>query len=52
MFFKKRLFFKKKKEAHQEPESPTQMPLGNRERSLLSESIHIEEELVPAFVRS
>lgn len=50
MFFKKRLFFKKK-ESHQEPASPTQMPLGSRERSLLAESIHIEEELVPAFVR-
>ncbi|MDD2915754.1 MAG: HlyD family type I secretion periplasmic adaptor subunit [Gallionella sp.] len=25
--------------------------MGSRERSLLSESIHIEEELVPAFVR-
>jgi len=50
MFFKKRLFFKKE-EAHQEHASPTQTPLGSRERSLLAESIHIEEELVPAFVR-
>ncbi|MDP4029585.1 MAG: HlyD family type I secretion periplasmic adaptor subunit [Gallionella sp.] len=50
MFFKKRLFFKKK-EAHQKPESPIQPPLGSRERSLLAESVHIEEELVPAFVR-
>ena len=50
MFFKKRLFFKKK-EVHQEPDSPTQPPLGSRERSLLAESVHIEEELVPAFVR-
>ena len=51
MFFKNRLFFKKKKEAQREPESSVQTPLGNRERSLLAESVHIEEELVPAFVR-
>ena len=50
MFFKKRLIFKKKK-SFPEQESPGQTPLGSRERSLLSESIHIEEELVPAFVR-
>lgn len=41
----------KKKIPHQESESPIQTPLGSRERSLLSESIHIEEELIPAFVR-
>jgi HlyD family type I secretion membrane fusion protein len=29
----------------------TQMSLGSRERYLLSETIHIEEELIPAFVR-
>jgi len=50
MFFKKRLFFKKK-DKPQELESLSQTPLGSRERSLLSESVHIEEELVPAFVR-
>lgn len=43
--------FSKKKETHKEPEFTAQPPLGSRERSLLSESIHIEEELVPAFVR-
>lgn len=49
MFFKKR---PKKQEIDLENgESPFKPPLGARERSLLSESIHIEEELVPAFVR-
>jgi HlyD family type I secretion membrane fusion protein len=28
-----------------------QAPLGSRERRLLSDSIHVEEELIPAFVR-
>lgn len=50
MFFKNRLLFKKKEVPH-EPEPTGQIPMGSRERSLLSESIHIEEELVPAFVR-
>lgn len=50
MFFKNRLLFKKKEVPH-EPEPTDQIPMGSRERSLLSESIHIEEELVPAFVR-
>jgi HlyD family type I secretion membrane fusion protein len=40
-----------KNDMPQESESPLKTPLGRRERSLLSESIHIEEELVPAFVR-
>lgn len=44
------MFFKKKNSS-QEPDVPNKVPLGNRERSLLSESVHIEEELVPAFVR-
>lgn len=44
------MFFKKDKTAEQE-KPPVKTPLGSRERSLLSESIHIEEELVPAFVR-
>lgn len=50
MFLKKLMSFKNK---GRKPESstPLQTPLGSRERSLLSESIHIEEELVPAFVR-
>lgn len=50
MFFKKRLFFKKR-EVSRESAPPHQMHLGNRERSLLAENIHIEEELVPAYVR-
>lgn len=45
------MIFKKKKNVQQQSESPVKTPLGKRERSLLSESIHIEEELVPAFVR-
>ena len=44
------MFFKKKK-LTENSESPIQIPLGSRERRLLSESIHIEEELIPAFVR-
>lgn len=44
------MFFKSKK-THHESKSSAQTPLGNRERSLLSESIHIEEELFPVFVR-
>lgn len=44
------MFFKKK--ANQsEPDASVKTPLGSRERRLLSETIHIEEELVPAFVR-
>ncbi len=45
------MIFKKKKHIPQEPDSSPKSLLGRRERSLLSESIHIEEELVPAFVR-
>ncbi len=45
------MIFNKKKNQQQPPESPHKTQLGRRERSLLSESIHIEEELVPAFVR-
>ena len=45
------MIFNKKKNVPQKSESPVKTPLGKRERSLLSESIHIEEELVPAFVR-
>lgn len=44
------MFFKKKT-THREPETPVKTLLGSRGRSLLSETIHIEEELVPAFVR-
>ncbi len=44
------MFFKSKK-THHESQSLGQTPLGSRERSLLSESIHIEEELFPVFVR-
>lgn len=33
------------------PESSAQQSLGSRERSLLPESIHVEEELIPDFVR-
>jgi len=32
-------------------EAPLQTPLGSRERRLLSDSIHVEEELIPGFVR-
>jgi len=32
-------------------EPSTQQSLGRRERSLLPESIHVEEELIPDFVR-
>lgn len=45
------MIFKKKNSQQQASESPLKTQLGRRERSLLSESIHIEEELVPAFVR-
>lgn len=41
----------KKKAKQSEPDAAVQTPLGSRERRLLSETIHIEEELVPAFVR-
>jgi HlyD family type I secretion membrane fusion protein len=40
-----------KKNVKQKSESTVKTSLGRRERRLLSESIHIEEELVPAFVR-
>ncbi|MFZ3017897.1 MAG: HlyD family type I secretion periplasmic adaptor subunit [Gallionella sp.] len=33
------------------PESSVQQSLGSRERGLLPESIHVEEELIPDFVR-
>lgn len=33
------------------PEPSVQQSLGRRERSLLPESIHVEEELIPDFVR-
>lgn len=42
----KRLFSRLKKN-----NSPEQTALGSRERSLLPESIHVEEELIPDFVR-
>ena len=45
------MIFNKKKNEQQQPEPPLNTQLGRRERSLLSESIHIEEELVPSFVR-
>jgi HlyD family type I secretion membrane fusion protein len=44
------MFFKNKQTPEQ-TKTPVKTALGSRERSLLSESIHIEEELVPAFVR-
>lgn len=44
------MFFKKKI-SNQESAIRQTTPLGSRERGLLSESVHIEEELVPAFVR-
>ncbi|MFA6013422.1 MAG: HlyD family type I secretion periplasmic adaptor subunit [Gallionellaceae bacterium] len=40
-----------KKKSVEDLEAPRKTLLGKRERSLLAESIHIEEELVPAFVR-
>lgn len=33
------------------PSQPRPIPLGNRQRHLLSETVHIEEELIPRFVR-
>jgi adhesin transport system membrane fusion protein len=45
------MIFNKKKNVPQKSESPLNTQLGRRERRLLSESIHIEEELVPTFVR-
>jgi HlyD family type I secretion membrane fusion protein len=44
------MFFKKKSQPGK-PEASAKTQLGSRERRLLSETIHIEEELVPAFVR-
>lgn len=44
------MFFKKKSQ-RSKPEASAKTQLGSRERRLLSETIHIEEELVPAFVR-
>ncbi|MDX8399710.1 MAG: HlyD family type I secretion periplasmic adaptor subunit [Gallionellaceae bacterium] len=44
------MFFKSKKLTNKSGNSSS-TPLGSRERNLLSESVHIEEELVPAFVR-
>lgn len=43
------MFFKKTKQ-HKAPEKG-QTLLGSRERRLLSETVQIEEELIPAFVR-
>lgn len=34
-----------------QPNPQTMIPLGNRERRLLSETVQIEEELLPTFVR-
>jgi len=45
------MIFNKKKNVPQKSDSSHKSLLGRRERSLLSESIHIEEELIPAFVR-
>ncbi len=44
------MFFKKKSQSSK-ADASVKTPLGSRERRLLSETIHIEEELVPAFVR-
>ena len=41
----------KKKTKKQTPNENGRIPLGSRERRLLAESVQIEEELVPAFVR-
>jgi len=41
----------KNKAKRRDAEVPAQTPLGSRERRLLSDSIHVEEELIPAFVR-
>lgn len=45
------MIFNKKTDMQPEAETPLKSQLGRRERRLLSESIHIEEELVPTFVR-
>jgi adhesin transport system membrane fusion protein len=44
------MFFKNKVK-RRGSEVSVQTPLGSRERRLLSDSIHVEEELIPAFVR-
>lgn len=44
------MFFKKNSQ-RSKPEASAKTQMGSRERRLLSETIHIEEELVPAFVR-
>lgn len=44
------MFFKNKAKKS-EADASNQMSLGSRDRYLLSETIHIEEELIPAFVR-
>lgn len=49
MGFMKR-FFSHKRAPGTSSDTPKNS-LGNRERNLLSESVHIEEELVPAYVR-
>ena len=41
----------KRKTRQQIPNENGRIPLGSRERRLLAESVQIEEELVPAFVR-
>lgn len=43
--------FSRQKTQRQKSDTPAKTPLGSRERRLLSETIHIEEELIPAFVR-
>lgn len=46
------MFFKNKAEDRRaELSDKANVPLGNRECRLLSDSIHIEEELIPAFIR-
>lgn len=44
------MFFRKKTQQGKS-DAPAKTQLGSRERRLLSETIHIEEELIPAFVR-
>jgi HlyD family type I secretion membrane fusion protein len=43
--------FSRNKTQQNNSDASAKTPLGSRERRLLSETIHIEEELIPAFVR-
>lgn len=50
--FMMKLFGRKNLADARGPEIPARSSLGRRERRLLSESVHVEEELLPSFVRS